>query len=179
MFVPHHRSLRTASEMQCIEKRLVAGLNIRRKQSQPSAGGKSLWPQQRGSELQHRQLPWPPGALLLLRSAAKTAVKVFMAGSSRCQQDALARILTKSALRQIVGTESKIPLDATPLSGKGADVLLLGSCGNWLEDLALIREVRASQPDVEIVLLGDTASHTHGAQNAAPKTEQPSWDAPR
>jgi len=50
-----------------------------------------------------------------------------------------------------------MPFDRAAISGKGADILLLTSCGNSLDDLTVIRNVRVCQPGVEVVMLGKIA----------------------
>jgi DNA-binding NarL/FixJ family response regulator len=105
------------------------------------------------------------GTLTLPRLSARPAVRVFVAAEGEPQQDALARTLRKSASIEIVGKATEtpgkadfLPFDAAEMAGKGADILLLTSCGNFQEDISVIRNVRATQPGVEIVMLGRTDS---------------------
>jgi DNA-binding NarL/FixJ family response regulator len=98
--------------------------------------------------------PHATGTLTLPRSAGRASVKVFVAAEAEPQQEALARLLRKSSSVEIIGKDSRIPFDHAAMSGKGADILLLTSCGNFLDDLTVIRNVRTSQPGVEIVMLG-------------------------
>jgi len=98
--------------------------------------------------------PHATGTLTLPRSAGRASVKVFVAAEAEPQQEALTRLLRKSSAVEIVGKDSRIPFDHAAMSGKGADILLLTSCGNFLDDLTVIRNVRTSQPGAEIVMLG-------------------------
>jgi DNA-binding NarL/FixJ family response regulator len=98
--------------------------------------------------------PHATGTLTLPRSAGRASVKVFVAAEAAPQQEALIRLLRKNSAVEIIGKDSRIPFDHAAMSGKGADILLLTSCGNFLDDLTVIRNVRTSQPGVEIVMLG-------------------------
>ncbi len=94
------------------------------------------------------------GTLSLPHAAARTRVKIFVAAETEPQQEALTRKLRRCASVEIVGQDSHTPFDATAMCDKGADILLLTSCGNFLEDLTVIRNVRDSQPGVDVVMLG-------------------------
>jgi DNA-binding NarL/FixJ family response regulator len=94
------------------------------------------------------------GSLTQPRSAGRAGVKVFVAAEAEPQQEALTRVLRKNSSPEIVAKESRMPFDRAAMSGKGADILLLTSCGNFLEDLTVIRNVRVCQPNVEVVMLG-------------------------
>ncbi len=104
------------------------------------------------------------GTLGAARVRLQAAVQVFVAGNTETEVDMLSRLLRRSAQVQVVGTLSSGPCDAAVLTGKCAEVLLLTSCGNFQDDLAVIRAVRASQPGVEIVMLGPAGEETHFLQ---------------
>jgi DNA-binding NarL/FixJ family response regulator len=92
--------------------------------------------------------------LTLPRASVHQRVKVFVAAEGALQQEVLLRQLRKSPSLEVVGKEEHAPFDPAALAGCGADILLLTSCGNFLDDLTVIRDVRSSQPGVEVVMLG-------------------------
>ena len=89
----------------------------------------------------------------LARTAA--AVRVFVAAETDLLAEMYARMLKKSSSVEIVGRNCATPFEPQVLAGSGADILLLTSRGNFLEDLNVIRNVRSSAPEVEIVMLGE------------------------
>jgi DNA-binding NarL/FixJ family response regulator len=94
------------------------------------------------------------GSLTMPRAAARANARVFVAAETEMQQETLTGILRKSDSVEVVGQDSRAPFDPAAMSGKGADILLLTSCGNFLEDLGVIRNVRFIQPTAEVVMLG-------------------------
>jgi DNA-binding NarL/FixJ family response regulator len=94
----------------------------------------------------------------------QTAVRVYLAAGTLAEQEAIIQLLRKRSLVQIVGTVAGAPLDVAALAGTAADVLLLTSCGDFLEDFSVIRAVRAGQPAVEIIMLGKPAEEAHFLQ---------------
>ena len=93
------------------------------------------------------------------KNVALTTVKegrarVFVAAENRLLQDALSRMLAKRSDIEVVGTANTGPFDARHLLAEPSDILLLTSRGNLTEDLNLIRKVRTTTPDVQILLLG-------------------------
>jgi DNA-binding NarL/FixJ family response regulator len=104
------------------------------------------------------------GTREVARAEALSAVRVFIAASAEAEVETLSRLLHGSTQLEVIGTLGIAPFDATTLTGKCADVLLLTSCGNFQEDLSVIRTVRASQPGVEIVMLGTRDEEAHFLQ---------------
>jgi DNA-binding NarL/FixJ family response regulator len=95
------------------------------------------------------------GTLAVPRAGGRPAIKVFVASGSESSPEALARILGKHAPIEIVGIDASTPFDAVAMTGKEAEILLLASCGDATADMSIVRQVRASQPGVEIVMLGN------------------------
>ena len=98
------------------------------------------------------------------KAVARTAIRVFVAANLEVELEAISRILRKSAQLQVVAGLKSGPLDLAFLSSTHADVLLLASCGDPLQDLSVIRAVRANEAGVEIVLLGKTSEEGHFLQ---------------
>jgi DNA-binding NarL/FixJ family response regulator len=92
--------------------------------------------------------------LAAARPRSSACTKVFVAVENQEMEIAFSRIMKKHADVEIVGMNCRPPLDASALAGSGAEILLLASCGDLLEDLTVIRNVRATEPGVEIVMLG-------------------------
>jgi DNA-binding NarL/FixJ family response regulator len=63
-------------------------------------------------------------------------------------------MLGKRANIEVVGKTSRSLLEADALRGEAVDILLMTSRGNFSEDLAVIRNVRAGAPQVQILVLG-------------------------
>ena len=86
--------------------------------------------------------------------------RVFVAAENRLLREALSRMLTKGAEMEVIGAELGEPLCADELLGEQADILLLSSQGDLKEDIAAIRKVRLTAPQVSILLIdmsGDEA----------------------
>jgi DNA-binding NarL/FixJ family response regulator len=92
--------------------------------------------------------------LAAARQRSSACTKVFVAVENQEMEAAFSRIMKKHADVEIVGMNCRPPLDASALAGSGVEILLLASCGDLLEDLTVIRNVRATEPGVEIVMLG-------------------------
>jgi DNA-binding NarL/FixJ family response regulator len=98
------------------------------------------------------------------RAIARSAIRVFVAANTETELDAISRILRKNAQLQIVAGLKAGPLDLALLASTHSDVLVMASCGDQLEDLSVIRAVRANAAGVEIVLLGKTTEEAHFLQ---------------
>jgi DNA-binding NarL/FixJ family response regulator len=90
--------------------------------------------------------------------------RVFVATENRLMHDALSRMLAKRSEIEVVGTASGEPLNEEMLLAAPADILLLSSRGNLVEDLALIRRVRVAAPGIRILLLGVTGGEAEFLQ---------------
>jgi len=88
---------------------------------------------------------------------AKTAAvaRVFVAAETELLTEMYARMLKKNPGVDVVGQDCSTPFDPKTLAGSGAEILLLTSRGNFVEDLNVIRNVRSSVPEIEIVMLGE------------------------
>jgi two-component system, NarL family, response regulator DevR len=104
------------------------------------------------SSVMHLGLPLAPGTGALPRPAA---ARVFVAAESELHAEMYARMLKRSSGLAVVGKSCDTPFEARSLTGSGADVLLLTTRGNFMEDLDVIRNLRSTLPELEIVLLGD------------------------
>jgi len=104
------------------------------------------------------------GSLSLPRATVRPTVSVFIAAETEPQQEVLTRLLRKNPSVEIAGKDCRSPFDVAAMVGKGADILLLTSCGNFLEDLTVIRSVRATQPGTEVVMLGSTSNEAEFLQ---------------
>jgi hypothetical protein len=71
------------------------------------------------------------GTREVARAEALSAVRVFIAASAEAEVETLSRLLHGSTQLEVIGTLGIAPFDATTLTGKCADVLLLTSCGNF------------------------------------------------
>jgi DNA-binding NarL/FixJ family response regulator len=89
---------------------------------------------------------------------------VFLAAENRLLHDALSRMMAKRADIEVVGasTGESFEPESAPLGP--VDILLMTSRGNLPEDLALIRRVRVTAPDVRILLLGVTGGEAEFLQ---------------
>ncbi len=110
------------------------------------------------------------GILETLRSAAETTavgpqripeqrVRTYVAAENRLLREALARMLAKRGIVEVVGLNSATPCDQDALMGSRADVLLLMSGGSVEEELGWIRRVRTWAPKLRILVVGMTKDH--------------------
>jgi DNA-binding NarL/FixJ family response regulator len=86
---------------------------------------------------------------------AGVSARVFVAAETELLAEMYSRMLKKNPAIEVMGRDCATPYDPQVLAGSGADILLLTSRGNFLEDLNVIRSVRSSAPEVEIVMLGE------------------------
>jgi len=103
------------------------------------------------------------------KSAALPLVKerrtrVFVAAENRLLQDALSRMLARRGDIEVVGAAHTGPFDPKNLLAESSDILLLTSRGNLTEDLGMIRKVRTTAPEVQILLLGVTGGEAEFLQ---------------
>lgn len=106
----------------------------------------------------------PSAALNLALSKTETTARVFVAAETELLLEMYTRMLKKDAALEVVGRDARTPFDPAALAGSGANILLLTSCGKLLEDLDVIRGVRASEPNVEIVMLGEISEEAEFLQ---------------
>jgi DNA-binding NarL/FixJ family response regulator len=90
-----------------------------------------------------------------VKPRASSCIKVFVALENQQTESEFARLLKKYTDVEIVGMNCRAPLDPLALRGSGAEVLLLASCGDLLGDLTVIRNVRSTESNMEIIMLGD------------------------
>jgi DNA-binding NarL/FixJ family response regulator len=90
--------------------------------------------------------------------------RVFVAAENRLLREVLSRMLTNLGDIDVVGTDLAEPFRTEDLLQEDADILLMTSRGNMNEDLLAIRKVRASAPDVQILLIGVTGAETEFLQ---------------
>ncbi len=83
------------------------------------------------------------------------AARVFVAAETELLAEMYARMLKKGGVVEVVGRDCATPFDPRTLLGSAAEVLLLTSRGNFFEDLNVVRNVRATAPEMEIVMLGE------------------------
>ena len=97
--------------------------------------------------------------IVAAKTRASSGIRVFVALENQQTQSEFARLLKKQPEIEIVGMNCRAPLDPQldplALAGSGAEVLLLASCGDLLGDLTVIRNVRSTEPSIEIIMLGD------------------------
>jgi two-component system NarL family response regulator len=91
-----------------------------------------------------------------------TRARVFVAAENRLLQEALSRMLGK--LNDVEITGNSLPFQPEILLEAPSDILLLSSSGSVAEDLLLIRKVRATAPDVKILLIGMSGEDTEFLQ---------------
>jgi len=84
----------------------------------------------------------------------KAKLSVFVAADNRLLREALARMLAKKGNIEVTGLEATLPLRAESVAQAHADVLLLTSQGALHDDLLMIQQVRATAPEMRILLLG-------------------------
>jgi len=90
--------------------------------------------------------------------------RVFVAAENRLLREALSRMLVKSGNIEVAGVYRAGPFRTEDLMKEEADILLLTSRGSMNEDLSAIRKVRASAPNVQILLIGVTGEETEFLQ---------------
>src|SRR5579864_3183378 len=97
-----------------------------------------------------------------MRHAARA--RVFVAAENRLLQEALSRMLAKLDDIEITGNSLSTPFQPETLLETPPDILLLSSSGSVAEDLLLVRKVRATAPDVKILLIGMSGEDTEFLQ---------------
>src|SRR5882724_3940167 len=90
--------------------------------------------------------------------------RVFVAAENRLLREALSRMLAKGGNIEVAGVYRAGPFRTEDLLKEEANILLLTSRGSMNEDLAAIRMVRASAPNVQILLIGVTGEETEFLQ---------------
>ena len=95
-----------------------------------------------------------PGPNTAITKAGVLA-RVFVAAENQLLADMYSRMVKKNSSIEIVGRDCATPFDPQALAGSSANILLLTSRGGFLEDVDVIRNVRSSAPEVEIVMLGE------------------------
>jgi CheY-like chemotaxis protein len=86
--------------------------------------------------------------------------RVFIAADNRLLREALSRMLVKGGNIEVAGVHRAGPFRTEDLLKEEANILLLTSRGSMNEDLSAIRNVRASAPNVQILLIGGTEEET-------------------
>ena len=89
---------------------------------------------------------------------------MFVAAENRLLQDALSRMLGKRGDIEAVGLSLGAPFHPQMLLEIPAEILLLTSRGNLPEDLLLIRKVRLTAPETQILMIGVTGGETEFLQ---------------
>ena len=90
--------------------------------------------------------------------------RVFVAAENRLLREALSRMLVKCGNIDVAGVYRAGPFRTEDLLKEEADILLLTSRGSMNEDLSAIRKVRASAPNVQILLIGVNGEETEFLQ---------------
>jgi DNA-binding NarL/FixJ family response regulator len=90
--------------------------------------------------------------------------RVFVAAENRLLREVLSRMMGKRGDIEVVGENSAAPFHAETVANEGANILLLASRGNLMEDVLLIRRVRMTAPEVRILLIGATPDETEFLQ---------------
>src|SRR6266404_8097735 len=90
--------------------------------------------------------------------------RVFVAAENRLLREALSRMLVKGGNIEVAGVYKAGPFRTEDLLKEEADILLLTSRGSMNEDLSAIRKVRASAPNVQILLIGVTGEEAEFLQ---------------
>src|SRR5712672_534181 len=80
--------------------------------------------------------------------------RVFVAAENRLLREALCRMLAKGGENEVLGTDLTELFRTEDLLKEEPDILLLASHGNRNDDLAAIRMVRTTAPQVKILLIG-------------------------
>jgi hypothetical protein len=112
--------------------------------------------------------------------------RVFIAADNRLLREALSRMLVKGGNIEVAGVHRAGPFRTEDLLKEEANILLPTSRGSMNEDLSAIRNVRASAPNVQILLIGGTGEETgfccaceQGSVDTFRKTRPRKTDAPR
>jgi len=90
--------------------------------------------------------------------------RVFVAAENRLLREALSRMLVKCGNIEVAGVYRAGPFRTEDLLKEEADILLLTSRGSMNEDLTAIRKVRASAPNVQILVIGVSGEETEFLQ---------------
>jgi|HubBroStandDraft_6_1064221.scaffolds.fasta_scaffold176714_2 DNA-binding NarL/FixJ family response regulator len=90
--------------------------------------------------------------------------RVYLAAENRLLREALSRMLAKRGDMEVVGMETAEPSLTAGLLKEEADILLLTSRGNMIEDVLAIRKVRAAVPRVQVLLIGVTGTEAEFLQ---------------
>ena len=98
------------------------------------------------------------------RAVALPKARVFVAAENRLVREVLSRMMAKRGDIEVVGENSAGPFHAETVAEEGANILLLASRGNPMEDVQLIRRVRMSAPNVRILLIGAAPDETEFLQ---------------
>jgi hypothetical protein len=69
-------------------------------------------------------------------------------------------MLVKSGEVEVAGPESVEPFRAEDLLKEDADILVLSSHGNAIEDVIAVRMARTTAPKVQILLIGATGEES-------------------
>lgn len=88
------------------------------------------------------------------RPQAGEKTRIFIAAENRLLREALSRMLAKRNEMEVVGQDSLTPELVEHIRDTASDILLLSGRGRPSEELALMRQVRTSAPEVRILLLG-------------------------
>lgn len=96
-------------------------------------------------------------------NGAKKA-RVFVAAENRLMQEALSRMLMKSGDLDAVGSAEGAKFKAEFLLQERADLLLLTSRGSLAEDIILIRQVRMTASEMQILLIGGSGDEAEFLQ---------------
>ena len=90
--------------------------------------------------------------------------RVFVAADNRLLREAISRMLVKSGEVEVAGPESVEPFRAEDLLKEDADILVLSSHGNAIEDVIAVRMARTTAPKVQILLIGATGEESEFLQ---------------
>ena len=97
-------------------------------------------------------------------AGALVKARVFVAAENRLLREVLSRMMAKRGDIEVVGENSAGPFHGETVAEEGANILLLASRGNLMEDVQLIRRVRMTAPQVRILLIGATSDETEFLQ---------------
>ena len=87
-------------------------------------------------------------------SAPERKIRVFLAAENRLVRDTLSRMIEEGGDIEVIGRESEAAFHPDSLAGRNVEVLLLTSRSSFQEDLEVIRQARATTPEVKILLVG-------------------------
>ena len=87
-------------------------------------------------------------------------VQVFILAENRLLREALARILNKKSDIRVVGASAFSPDIVQQISAATPHVLLCDSATVALSELQLVSEVRATMPEIKVVMVGMEADRT-------------------